>query len=238
MICPRWVAVEAQPDRRRGRHRLPGRGARSAGRRRADLRDRGPGPRDLRRPDARVRASAGLKRFLIPVPLRTSALEPLARPGDAGLRAGRPQARRQPPQSDDHPRSRGARRLPGQAAKRARSNRPSAGQRGRGLRANALVGRRVLGRADGTLRRRSGRHPPDRQPHRVRAGAGGNGLCADPAHRRRRWLVLRQSALVRARGTGPLSEGWACAAGAAPTNFIRATRSTSGESSSSNPIAC
>ena len=87
-------------DRRRGRRRVPRRGARSAGRCRADLRDRRPGPRDLRRPDARVRAPARPEAAPDPgAAAHAAALEPLARPGDAGLREGRPKARRQPSQS-------------------------------------------------------------------------------------------------------------------------------------------
>ena len=68
-------------DRRRGRDRLPRRGARSAGRRRADLRDRRPGPRDLRRLNARVRASARPQAAPDPgTAADASTIEPVARP--------------------------------------------------------------------------------------------------------------------------------------------------------------
>ena len=125
MICPRWVAVEAQPiavedviaylasalDLPAGAER--------------DLRDRRPGPGDLRRSDARVRAPARPEAALDPgAAADAAALEPLARPGDAALRARRPKARGQPSQPHGHPGSRRARGLPGQAARRARGDRP------------------------------------------------------------------------------------------------------------------
>ncbi len=112
MICPRWVAVETQPIAIEDVDRVPRRRARPARGRRADLRDRRPGPGDLRRPHARVRASARPAALADPgAGADAAALEPLARPRDAALRARRPQARRQPPQPDGRPRPLGARGL-------------------------------------------------------------------------------------------------------------------------------
>ncbi len=228
-------------DRGRGRGRVPGRGARSSRRRRTRLRDRRPGPGDLRRLDARVRAPARLEAALDPGAVPDApALEPLARPRHAALRARRPQARGQHAQPHGHPRPRRAGGLPRQAAGRARGDRPGSRERGRGLRPDALVGRRLLLGADRALRRRSGRHAFHRQPQDRRPGVARRRVRSDPANRRRLRLVLRQVPLAAARIRWTCSPGAsACAAGAATRRISRkATPSTSGASKRSSPTAC
>ena len=241
MICPRWVAVEAQPiavedviaylvaalDLPAGAERIYEIGG-------PDRVTYG----DLMREYARQR---GLKRLLIPVPLLTPRLSSLW----LGLvtplyaRVGRKlvDSLRNPTVIRD-PAALAA--LPGQTARRARGDRPGPRERGRGLRPDALVGRRLLLGADRALRGRSRRHSPDRQPADVRSGTAGRGLRADPAHRRRGRLVLRQFPLAPARIPRPSrSEGSGCAAGAAgPTSSSRAMPSISGASNPTSPTAC
>ena len=209
MICPRWVAVEAQPIADRGRDRLPGR-RRSICRTAPSASTRSAAPDrvtygDLMREYARQR---GLKRVLIPVPLLTPRLSSLwlglvtplyARVGRKLVDSLRnPTVVRDPAALAAFPvRPRGVR----DAIARALA------QRRRGLRENALVGRRVLVGSDRPLWRRSRRHAPGRQPHDVRSGGAGRRVCADPADRRRRRLVLRKFSLATARVPGPARRG-------------------------------
>ena len=74
-------------------------------------------------------------------------------------------------------------------------------------------------------------------PHGVRSGAAGGGLCADPAHRRRHRLVLRQLTLAAPRLARSARRRGRPAPRAPPpaTSSTRATRSTSGASRSFEP---
>ncbi len=172
MICPRWVSVEAQPiavedviaflaealDLPDGAERVYEIGG-------PDRVTYG----DLMREYARQR---GLRRFLIPGPLLTPRLSSLwlglvtplyARVGRKLVDSMRN------PTVDPGPLRR--RRLPRQAARRARGDRAGSRERGRRLRPDALVGRRLRLRADRALRRRPDRHALRRQPEDRRSGA-------------------------------------------------------------------
>ena len=143
-------------DRDRGRGRLPGRGARPAGRREPRLRDRRRRRRVLRRADARVRpparAAADDDRGARAV---AAAVQPLAVADHAALRPGRPQAGGRRPQRDAGGRRRGPAGLRHRPARRPRGDRARAAVRGPGVRRDAVVGRRAAAsRAGG---RRSGR---------------------------------------------------------------------------------
>ena len=128
MITPRWVDVPAQPIAIDDLLALPGRGARRAARRRAAIvRDRRRRPRVVRRPDARVRAPARAAAADDPRARADAApLEPVARAGDAALRARRPQAGREHP-----PRDRRARSTPRASCSPIRPTRHARGDRGR-----------------------------------------------------------------------------------------------------------
>ena len=89
----------------------------------------------------------GLGRWLVPVPLLTPPVEPVARPDHAGLRARRPRARRRAPDGDRRQRRQHARRLSDSPARATGSHRTHASERGRRARGRALVRRRPV---DGT----------------------------------------------------------------------------------------
>ena len=128
-------------------------------------------------------------------------LEPLARAGDAALRARRPQADR------EHARTRRsctttrrARTLPVRPDGIPGGDRAGARQRGSRVRRDALVGRPVVRRA----RRGAGAACRFGSPARglargPRRRAAGGGVRADRAARRRDGLVLRRLALAPAR---------------------------------------
>ena len=230
MITPRWVATCSR-SRSRSRTCSPTWSRRSTlplgGEPR--LRDRRRRSRLLRRPDARVRAPAR------PAPAHdpgagadAAPLEPVARPGDAALRARRPQADREHPQRDGRARRLGARRaFPIRPRGHARGDRAGARARGREFAAtrwsDALSSAAERPRSCGGVRFGSGSSTRARVRVPVRAGAR---LRADPAHRR------RAPAGTAATGCGGCAASSTCssaasacaAAGATPSDAARRRR--------------
>ena len=193
----------AQPIAHRGRARLPARRARCSSCDESRVYEIGGADRvsygDLMREYARQR---GLRRFLIPRAGADAApLEPVARAGDAALRARRPQAHRQHLPSDRRARRPApAQRFRDPPDRRARGDRARARQRGSRVRRDALVGRALLGRRAARVgrRRASATALVDSRSVHV-AGVAGRRVRADPPDRRRDRLVLRRLAVAPAR---------------------------------------
>ena len=113
MTMPRWVRGARPADRDRGPRRVPRRRARPCRRGKPRVRDRRRRPGLLQRHHARVRAAARAQAADHPgARPDAGALEPVARPRHAALRAGGPQTHRQRPPRDRRPRPRGGRGLP------------------------------------------------------------------------------------------------------------------------------
>ena len=217
MITPRWVRTPAQPIAHRGRARLPRRGAR---RRRsaaaASSRSAAPTASPTATSCASTRASAGLRRLMMPVPVLTPRLSSLW----LGLvtplyaRVGRKliESLRHATVVRDPARARDVRDPP---ARHARGDRARPGERGPRVRRDALVGRALLGR------RRRGRWggarfgtPPGRLARRARAacrrapafapirriGGATGWYCADWLWRLRGFLDLLAGGVGMRRG--------------------------------------
>ena len=167
-------------------------------------RDRRRRPRLLRGHHAGVRAAAGPAAVHDPrAGADPAALEPVARPGDAGLRPRRPQADRQHPERH-HRRGRlgPASSSPtcGPAASReaiARALR----ERGPGVRGDPLVRRALLrGRAAAVGRRPSSAPASSTRASARVSQAPHEAFAPDPPHRRGDRLVLRQTGSGGLRG--------------------------------------
>ena len=163
-------------DRHRGSRGLPGRGARPARRGERRLRDRRARPGVLRRPHAGVRQAPRAPAGDGPrAPADAEALEPLAGAGLAGLRPGGTRADRRSAERDGGSGRPRAPRFHRAASRDSRGARPRAGQRGPGIRRDALVRRALVPAGASRLGRSQVRLPPGG----LSGGLGG-------LHRRRR----------------------------------------------------